>query len=223
MIEITNLSHAYIEHGEKVEILKNVNLTISKGEFLAIIGNSGSGKTTFLNILSGILDAETGSIKYNGQEINGISQTMKSQFRKENIGFVFQDFKLIPYYSALDNVMLPFIHYKNKHELLEEAKLKLSLVELDGKTFERIPKKLSGGEKQRVAIARALMGNSKVLICDEPTGNLDTKNRDLVMDLLLKLKKQGQTIVLVTHDMEITHYCDRILKLCDGQFEELTC
>ena len=219
MIEIKGLSHGYGRKETYIEILKNINLTIDKGEFVAIIGHSGSGKTTFLNILSGILNPETGIIKYENQEINNFSKVEQSQFRKEKIGYIFQDFKLIPYYSVLDNVVIPYIHDKKRNELIEEAKEKLALVGIKESRFKHIPKKLSGGEKQRVAIARALMGNPQVLICDEPTGNLDINNRDAIMNVLLELKTQGQTIILVTHDLEITKYCDRILRLKEGRLE----
>jgi len=119
----------------------------------------------------------------------------------------------------LDNVILPYIHDKKRKELLKEAKEKLALVGIPESRFKNIPKKLSGGEKQRVAIARALMGNPQVLICDEPTGNLDINNRDTIMNALLELKEQGQNIILVTHDLEITKHCDRILKLRNGHLE----
>ena len=219
MIKITGISHGYGSNQTRIEILKDINLTIEKGEFIAIIGHSGSGKTTFLNILSGIMNPESGTIRYEDQDITNFSANEQSRFRKEKIGFIFQDFKLIPYYSVLDNVMIPYIHDKKKQELMEEAKEKLALVGIDETRFKHVPKKLSGGEKQRVAIARALMGDPQVLICDEPTGNLDVNNRNVVMNVLTKLKEQGQTIILVTHDLEITNYCDRVLKLKEGSFE----
>lgn len=220
MIEIKKLGHGYGTKETRVEILRGIDLKIDKGDFVAIIGHSGSGKTTFLNILSGILNPEQGSIQYEERDITYLSTDEQSRFRKEKIGFVFQDFKLIPYYSVLDNVMIPYIHDKKKSELLKEAKEKLALVGLGEKHYKHIPKKLSGGEKQRVAIARALMGDPQVLICDEPTGNLDIGNREMVMDILTGLQKQGQTIILVTHDLEITSYCNRVLKLKAGIFEE---
>jgi ABC-type lipoprotein export system ATPase subunit len=220
MIQIKELKHGYGSGETYIEILKGIDLTINKGEFVAIIGYSGSGKTTFLNILSGILNPEKGSVSYENQEISGFSKDEQSRFRKENIGYVFQDFKLIPYYSVMDNVIIPYIHDKSRNELVEEAKEKLSLVGIGERLYKNIPKKLSGGEKQRVAIARALMGNPQVLICDEPTGNLDINNRNVVMEVLLDLKKQGQTIILVTHDLEITKYCDRVLRLREGRLEQ---
>jgi len=223
LIEIKNLSHGYGNNKEtRIEILHEIDLKIEKGEFIAIIGHSGSGKTTFLNILSGILNPESGSICYEEQNITNFSANEQSRFRKDKIGFIFQDFKLIPYYTVLDNVMIPYLHDKKKSELLAEAKEKLALVGIDEKRFKHIPKKLSGGEKQRVAIARALMGTPQVLICDEPTGNLDINNRNIVMEVLTHLQQQGQTIILVTHDLEITQYCNRVLKLKEGRFVSVT-
>jgi ABC-type lipoprotein export system ATPase subunit len=221
MIEVKGLTHGFGEGKNYFKILDDISLEINKGDFVAIIGHSGSGKTTLLNILSGIMNPASGTVKYEGQEINDFSKDEQSRFRKEKIGFVFQDFKLIPYYSVIDNVIIPYIHDKKRPELIEEAKAKLAMVGIKERSYNNIPKKLSGGEKQRVAIARALMGDPKVLICDEPTGNLDVNNRDLIMEVLTQLKNNGQTIILVTHDLELTKYCNRVLSLKEGRLTSI--
>lgn len=210
VITTRNLIKSY---DEKTPVLKNIDLDIFEGEWTNIMGPSGSGKTTLLNILS-CLDVPTeGKIIINDTELNGLSQNQLSAFRRENVGLIFQQYHLVPYLTALENVMLAQYYHSIVDE--DEAKEALEKVGLAHR-INHIPAHLSGGEQQRVSIARALINRPKILLADEPTGNLDQKNTNLILDLFLKLHLEGHTIVMVTHNPDIGCMGDRLLKLVDG-------
>lgn len=210
VISTRDLTKSY---DEKTSVLNNINLDIYEGEWTNIMGPSGSGKTTLLNILSCLDNPSSGSLNINGTEVAGLSQNELSNFRRENVGLIFQQYHLVPYLTALENVMLAQYYHSTVDE--EEAKEALGRVGLDHR-LHHIPAHLSGGEQQRVSIARALINRPKILLADEPTGNLDQKNTGLILDLFLKLHLEGHTIMMVTHNPEVGAMGDRLLKLVDG-------
>jgi len=218
IIELKNVSKVYELGKVKVEALSNINLKIYAGEFLAIVGKSGSGKTTCLNLI-GCLDLPTtGKIKLLGRDISRLKDRELSKIRGKTIGFIFQMFNLIPTLTALENVILPMIFQGiDKKERVERAKKLLKLVGLEKRMNHR-PNELSGGEQQRVAIARALANEPKIILADEPTGNLDTKSGEVIINLLERINREkGTTLVMVTHDMELANRANRIVKLEDGR------
>jgi len=213
ILEVSNL---YKDYGKKLA-LKNINLSINKGEFVAIIGPSGSGKSTLLNIIGGLDRPSEGKVYVDGQDIFKLNDARISKYRNKKIGFVFQFFYLEPTYTVLENVMLPLIFSKsNSREL--KAKEAIEKVGLTHKIGNK-GNELSGGERQRVAIARAIVNNPSLLLCDEPTGNLDSKTGISIMNLLKTLNKEGKTIVLVTHNLEYLSFVDRVIKIKDGELE----
>jgi len=215
MIYLEHLTKSYAIGSQKVPILKEISLKIESGEFVAIMGPSGSGKSTLLNIL-GLLDTpDTGSYTLNNIEVAHLEDHELAALRHEALGFVFQKFHLLPRVSALENVALPLIYSPDGYDL-GEAKKKLDAVGLGHRHHHR-PNELSGGEQQRVAIARALINDPKVIIADEPTGNLDSKSEADIMGILTQLNQQGKTIVMVTHEPEIANYAHRIITVRDGQ------
>ncbi|MDA8235599.1 MAG: ABC transporter ATP-binding protein [Clostridia bacterium] len=201
-------------YNENTPVLKSINMEIYRGEWTNIMGPSGSGKTTLLNILSCLDTPTEGSVNINGKELTGLSQNQLSGFRRENVGLIFQQYHLVPYLTALENVMMAQYYHSTVDE--EEAREALEKVGL-GHRVHHIPAHLSGGEQQRVSIARALINKPKILLADEPTGNLDQKNTATILDLFLKLHLEGHTIVMVTHNPEIGKMGDRLLKLVDGR------
>ncbi|MCX7720211.1 MAG: ABC transporter ATP-binding protein [Dictyoglomus thermophilum] len=217
MIKVENLYKYYPMGKEKYPALKNINLSINKGEFVAIIGPSGSGKSTLLNIIGGLDRPSEGKVYVDGQDIFKLNDARISKYRNKKIGFVFQFFYLEPTYTVLENVMLPLIFSKsNSREL--KAKEAIEKVGLTHKIGNK-GNELSGGERQRVAIARAIVNNPSLLLCDEPTGNLDSKTGISIMNLLKALNKEGKTIVLVTHNLEYLSFVDRVIKIKDGELE----
>jgi putative ABC transport system ATP-binding protein len=216
MITVKNVSKSFKNQSNILEVLKHIDFSVSKGAWVSIVGPSGSGKSTLLNIVSGLLRPDSGEVCFNDTNIYELTEQQRSDLRRKHIGFVFQDFKLLPYYSVLDNVILPLYYDQHKNELYKRAKKLLHMVGIHESLFSRLPEGLSGGEKQRVAIARALIANPDVLICDEPTGNLDQGNRDNIIDLFCELKEQGKTIILVTHDMDVAVRGDDIYHLVNG-------
>ena len=202
----------------ELEILHGINLTVNKGEFVSIVGESGSGKSTLMNII-GVLDRQTqGNYYLEGQDVNGMSDEVRSAIRNRRIGFVFQNFNLLPRANALKNVMVPLLygeeHSKNGKEHAMEM---LKMVGMEDRADHR-PNELSGGQKQRVAIARAMINDPAIILADEPTGALDSKTGHMVMDLFHKLhEEQGKTIVLITHSQELAQETERIVTLLDGQ------
>ncbi len=209
LIQIKNLSKKF----GKVKALDNINLNIYKGEWLAIMGPSGSGKSTLLNILSLMDNPSSGKYILDNEDLEQINEEQKITLRREKIGLIFQQFHLIPYLSALENVMLSQYYHSSVDE--EDAKAVLEKVGLSHR-LSHLPSQLSGGEQQRVCIARALINNPEILLADEPTGNLDEANEKIVLETLQKLKNEGKTIVLITHNPELAKFADRTLILQHG-------
>lgn len=216
MIKIQNLNKYYINGETSLHALKSVNLHIKEGEFVAIMGSSGSGKSTFMNVL-GCLDKEfQGEYELDNIKISSIKEGELSNIRNKKIGFIFQAFNLLPNLTSLENVELPLIYAGATHkERNLVAKTILEKVGL-GNRLDHKPNELSGGQKQRVAIARALSNNPSIILADEPTGNLDSKSEEEIMNLFLELNSQGKTIIIVSHEPEIAKYCKRIVVFKDG-------
>lgn len=207
------------------DALAGINLEIQKGEFVAIMGPSGCGKTTLLNIL-GLLDEPTvGRYLFNGRDVGKFSENRKARIRNREIGFVFQNFNLVANMTAIDNVVLPLNYCRGwNFKNLEKASTMLKTVGLSDREYY-LPNQLSGGQRQRVAIARALINNPSIILADEPTGNLDSKNSQIIMDELTRLHKAGNTILMVTHNPDLLSYASRVIHMKDGQIdkdEELT-
>ncbi|NVO02810.1 MAG: ABC transporter ATP-binding protein [Bacteroidetes bacterium] len=219
LISITNITKNYKVGTEIVRALRSVSLTINKNEYVAIMGASGSGKSTLMNIL-GCLDTPTsGEYILNNHKVSDLSDNELAEIRNKEIGFVFQTFNLLPRSTTLDNVMLPLIYSGiGKAQRWEKAMKVLKSVGLEDRVTHK-PNELSGGQRQRVAIARALVNNPSIILADEPTGNLDSKISVEIMGLLEDIHKQGNTIILVTHEDDIAHYAHRIIKLKDGEIE----
>jgi putative ABC transport system ATP-binding protein len=211
IIKLNKIAKIY---DENTHVLENLDLVIRLGEWTSVMGPSGSGKTTLLNII-GCLDSVTkGSVIINEKEITTLSQVQLTRFRRENIGLIFQQYHLIPYLTALENVLLAQYYQGSVDE--KKAINVLNRVGM-GHRLDHIPAHLSGGEQQRVCIARALINDPKILLADEPTGNLDQKNGDLVLSLIKELHKEGHTIIMVTHNPEIAKLGQRIITLIDGK------
>lgn len=207
------------------DALVGLNLEIQKGEFVAIMGPSGCGKTTLLNIL-GLLDQPTiGRYLFNGRDVGKFSSNRKARIRNREIGFVFQNFNLVPTMTVIDNVVLPLTYSRGwNYKNLETASSLLKTVGLSNREYY-MPNQLSGGQMQRVAIARALISRPSIILADEPTGNLDSKNSQIIMDELTKLHREGNTILMVTHNPDLLKYASRVIYMKDGQIdrdEELT-
>jgi putative ABC transport system ATP-binding protein len=220
-----DINKTYRIGDEDVEVLKGINLSIEKGEFAAIMGTSGSGKTTLMNLI-GCLDTPTsGRYILAGREVSNLTDDELSVIRNEYIGFVFQSFYLLPYATVLENVLLPTSYrsrssgIEHKDNAEKQAIEILGLVGLHDRTKFK-PNQLSGGQQQRVAIARALINNPELLLCDEPTGQLDSKTATEIMNLLAKMNKIGRTIIVVTHDPNIAAYANRIIHIKDGALDK---
>lgn len=216
LIEITNLTKQYTSGGETVEALRGVSLGIEEGEFITIMGQSGSGKSTLLSVLGGMNHPSSGEVEMAGVKLYDLPGEKLADFRAGNLGFVFQSFHLIPYLTAVENVMLPLaIVAMRSADKRAAAAAALAQVGLGGK-LDRLPNQLSGGEQERVAIARAIVNKPRILLADEPTGNLDSATSDGVMALFRALNDSGQTIVMVTHNPDNGRYADRTIHLKDG-------
>ena len=214
MIKTQNLTKIYGKGEGKVIALGGVDITIGDGEMVAIIGKSGSGKSTLLNLLGGLDKATEGKVFYNDTDLSTLNDTKLSEFRLKNIGFVFQFFDLIPELTAEENVLFPAKLAKKKET--SEGDLYTALDITD--RVKHYPSEMSGGQQQRAAIARALINDPDVILCDEPTGNLDKASGEEVMSLLKKLnKEQNKTVIIVTHDSDIASQCSRIIELSDGR------
>ncbi|KHT32783.1 ABC transporter ATP-binding protein [Pectobacterium carotovorum] len=199
----------------QVTALENINIRIARGEFVAIMGASGSGKTTLMNILTCLDTVSEGQVLLDGVDAAGLDEEGRRQFRADKIGLVFQQFHLIPFLTALENVMLAQ-HY---HSVVDEAAAQRVLEQVGlAHRVDHLPSQLSGGEQQRVCIARALVNEPPVIFADEPTGNLDEENERRVLDLLKDLHQQGRTIVMVTHNPELGRFADRIIRLQHGKY-----
>lgn len=220
IIKIETLTKTYTIGDNSINALSAVNLRIEENELLAIIGASGSGKSTLLNII-GCLDSPTSGYYFlNNKAVHDLNDEDKAKIRNSDIGFVFQNFNLLSRYSAIDNVMLPLEYAGTPKEtqriMAEEV---LGLVGLENRMHHK-PNELSGGQRQRVAIARALVNNPSIILADEPTGNLDTKSAESIMELLLEINQKGNTVVIVTHDSGIAQQCKRVIKVSDGRIIE---
>jgi len=219
MINIKNISKIYNIGSEKLTVLDDVSVNIEKGEFVAIVGPSGSGKSTLMNMIGGLDKPSKGAVIIEGEDISKLKDKKMAKFRNEKIGFVFQSFNLEPTLTALENVMMPLmIAGISDKEMKNKAKSVLETLGI-GDRMKHKPTELSGGQRQRVSIARALVNNPKIILADEPTGNLDSKSGAAVMEMLTNLKKQEYTIVMVTHNMEEAKYADRIVRITDGKVE----
>lgn len=216
LIELKGINKAYKNGDQELRVLKDINLEVEEGEFVAIMGPSGSGKSTLMNVI-GLLDRPTsGDYFLDGQEVGNLSEKKLARVRNEQIGFVFQQFFLLSKLNAFQNVELPLIyagvHPAKRKEIAEQY---LEKVEL-GSRMHHLPSELSGGQKQRVAIARALVNRPAIVLADEPTGALDTKTGEQIMDLLTKLNQEGKTIIMVTHEPEIAAFANRRIVIRDG-------
>lgn len=221
IIELKNIQKYYPVGKDKLHVLKSINLEIKKGEFLMIMGKSGSGKTTLLNIL-GFLDRfNEGNYLFKGKDVTNLSEKERSIFRNTNIGFVFQQFNLIPTLDIYKNVELPMIYNSrySREEKDKRIKEKLDIVNLLDKIHQK-PLELSGGQQQRITIARALVNDPEIIFADEPTGALDSDTSRDIMELLKELNNRGKTIIMVTHDADLVKYATKIIKLKDGVIVE---
>ncbi|GFO69687.1 ABC transporter ATP-binding protein [Geomonas limicola] len=217
LIEVRNLAKSYQSGDETVEALKGVDVSIESGEFITIMGQSGSGKSTLLSVLGGLNHPSQGSVQMAGVDLYALSSEKRADFRSQRLGFVFQSFNLIPYLTALENVMLPLaIAPLKKGEKVAAAREALERIGLGAKA-DRLPNALSGGEQERVAIARAVVNRPEILFADEPTGNLDSKTSLEMMNLFRALNEEGQTIVMVTHNPENCDFADRTIHIRDGR------
>lgn len=219
VIRMENIVKTYYQgKPNELEILHGISLEVHKGEFISIVGESGSGKSTLMNII-GVLDRQTaGNYYLEGQDVNEMTDEVRSDIRNRRIGFVFQNFNLLPRANALKNVMIPLIYGKEKPKKARERAMEmLSMVGMEDRASHR-PNELSGGQKQRTAIARAMINDPAIILADEPTGALDSKTGHMVMDLFHKLhEEQGKTIVLITHSHELAAETQRIVTLLDGE------
>src|SRR5690625_695390 len=215
-IKLHNVSKSYPSGVETIKVLRNINLTIESGKWITITGPSGSGKTTLLRCISAIELVNEGEITVGDLNLNKAKEDERRQFRRENIGYIFQDFKLFDQFDVLTNVMIPQLPDKSRDEAEKKARELLEIVGLTDR-IHHMPAQISGGEKQRTAIARALMNDPQIIICDEPTGSLDVKNRDQILKILQEIHSTGVTIILVTHDLELAKYGDQRFELSDGQ------
>ena len=217
ILRMTDICKDYAQGKEPVRVLKNINLTVEQGDYLAIMGPSGSGKTTLMNLI-GCLDVPTSGIyELDGKDLKDLTDDQLADIRNRYIGFVFQSFHLLPKMDALDNVALPLLYagvpLKERRQRAEEALKAVGLEE----RIHFFPNQLSGGQCQRVAIARAMVGNPSLLLADEPTGALDTKSGNQIMEIFRQLSNQGMTIIMITHEQSIAQCADKIYHILDGE------
>jgi putative ABC transport system ATP-binding protein len=216
-IEISNVTKTFHAGDEEYDALKGISLDINSGEFIAVMGPSGSGKSTLLSLIGGLSKASSGVVSIDSIDLGSLGPNRLSDFRREYLGFVFQSFYLVPYLTALENVMLPLTIQPGLNGTARGmAREALSRVGLDAKAG-RLPSQLSGGEQERVAIARAIVNKPALILADEPTGNLDTKTGNKVLDMLEGLHTEGRTIVMVTHSRENAERAERVIEIRDGE------
>ena len=221
ILKVERLSKTYQSGSKSLKVLQDINFSIQAGESLAIVGPSGSGKTTLLGLAAGLDQSDEGSVEINGIKLNNLSEDDRAQVRNEHVGFIFQNFQLIPTLSALENVMVP-LELRGDKGAQKVAQTLLEQVGLSSRT-DHYPSQLSGGEQQRVAIARAFSNEPKVLFADEPTGNLDEETGQKIEDLLFNLNKEkGTALVLVTHDAELAQKTDHVIHLKGGKMMDST-
>ncbi|MBX4173461.1 ABC transporter ATP-binding protein [Weissella viridescens] len=217
MLELKQINKFFMHGKEKQHVLKDINITINDGEFVAIMGHSGSGKSTLLNII-GLLDRDfSGSYLLNGRDTRALSKKQYTRFRNENVGWVFQNFKLIDNMTVADNVGLPLQYQGKPHKeirrIVEDVLAQVGILD----KADTYPKLLSGGQQQRVAIARAIVTNPNIVIADEPTGALDSATTIEIMDVFRRLNAAGTTLIIVTHDASVGEQAERLIKILDGQ------
>lgn len=221
MIELRNIFKDYSQENLVVSVLKDISLTISEGEYVAIMGPSGSGKSTLMNIIGCLDKATSGVYELDGVDISKLDDEHLSEIRLNSIGFVFQNFQLLPRQSALDNVALPLMYAGVKKEERKKRALEaLKKVGLEDRADFK-PNQLSGGQKQRVAIARAIVNHPKILLADEPTGALDSKSGKSIMELFKKLNDEGVTVVMITHDQNVANHAKRGFHIIDGEISSM--
>lgn len=219
ILEVKNLKKIYTTRfgGNQVEALRNVNFSAEEGEYTAIMGESGSGKTTLLNILAALDKPTKGTVWLDGKDMSKIKEAELSTFRRENLGFVFQEFNLLDTFSIRDNIYLPLVlggkHYRQMEVLLEPLAAKLGIKEI----LDKYPYEISGGQKQRAAVARALITSPRLILADEPTGALDSKATDELLRLFGTVNQEGQTILMVTHSVKAASHAQRVLFIKDGE------
>lgn len=217
MIEVKHLKKVYRSSKLKTEVIKDATLSVQKGEFIMLLGRSGCGKTTLLNILGGIDTLTEGEYLFQGNKVSEFSNKQLAQFRNKQVGYIFQAYHLIDDLDAVHNVAVPLgyagVKRKERRLLAEAALHKVGLED----KMKHYPSQMSGGQQQRVAIARAIVNNPNVIFADEPTGNLDEENSYSIMELLAELNRNGTTIVMVTHDTELTKYASRVIRMKDGE------
>lgn len=219
ILSVKEVSKTYQSGNRKLTVLDNVNLNIQSGDSIAIVGPSGSGKTTLLGLCAGLDSATTGSVVLNGSAFEKLSEDERAAVRSKNVGFIFQNFQLLPTLTALENVMVP-LELKKRKDAKEKALSLLQKVGL-GDRVTHYPTQLSGGEQQRVSIARAFANEPLILFADEPTGNLDTETGEMIEDLIFNMnKEEGTTLVLVTHDPELAKRTNRIIHIKGGKIQE---
>jgi putative ABC transport system ATP-binding protein len=222
LLEINKVRKEYLKGDKSVIALNGVDLFIEKGEFLSIVGPSGSGKSTLLNIIGCLDTASGGSVLYNGRELGGLTEWQLSDYRRDNIAFIFQSYNLIPVLTVRENVELPLVIERrfSKKQMAEKALAMLTAVGLDGMA-DRLPRELSGGQEQRVAIARALVKNPLVVLADEPTANLDSKTAEDIISIMQRMNSERRTtFVFSTHDKRMEQHAKRIVTLKDGAIEK---
>ncbi len=221
ILSLQSVSKSYLTDGQSVPALRDVSLEVQAGEFVAVVGRSGCGKSTLLNLAGAMDFPSSGSVLVDGVVTSGLDDVRQTRMRREKVGFVFQSFQLLHTLTALENVELPLLLAGNSAARLEAGE-RLRWVELDG-LGERFPHQLSGGQMQRVAIARALVHSPKLLLADEPTGNLDTTTGTVILQLLKRLTRERQTAtIMATHSLEAAEVCDTLVRLRDGHVEEIT-
>ncbi len=219
MLEVTNLKKIYTTRfgGNSVQALSNVNFSVEEGEYVAVMGESGSGKTTLLNILAALDQPTAGEVKLGGENLADISEKNIANFRRDNLGFVFQDFNLLDTFSLRDNIYLPLVlagkHHKEMEKRLAPIGVKLGISDI----LDKYPYEISGGQKQRVAIARAIITGPKLILADEPTGSLDSKATDELLGLFAQINRAGQTLLMVTHSVKAASHAGRVLFIKDGE------
>lgn len=219
ILEAQNVKKIYTTRfgGNKVEALKNVSFTVEEGEYVAVMGESGSGKTTLLNILAALDKPTAGRVLLGGQDIGAIKESAVAAFRRDNLGFVFQDFNLLDTFSLEDNIYLPLVlmgkHYAEMHNRLMPIADRLGISQL----LKKYPYEVSGGQKQRAAVARTLITRPKLVLADEPTGALDSKSTDELLDIFADVNRMGQTIVMVTHSVKAASRAGRVMFIRDGE------
>ena len=220
ILKLESVNKIYTSIGKSLTVLSDVNMEVEKGALMSIVGPSGSGKTTLLGLCAGLDNPSNGKITLAGHDITNMTEDEKAQLRNEKIGFIFQNFQLLPTLTALENVMLPLELNKKSKGVKSKAKDLLNRVGLEGR-HSHYPSQLSGGEQQRVALARAFINDPEVLFADEPTGNLDTETGELVENLLFELNKElNTTLIIVTHDLELAQKTNRIVRLKSGKIIE---